>query len=302
MCVATFAKLFIDIIYIGLDKLPKRGEEVYSKEFNIQLGGGAALLPIVLNKLNVPSKLGTFLANDMRSNIARQLFNDLSFNAYTNFYPDNALQSPVAVSTAISMHGDRSFISFTEDIDNKFLAPEQVYQFLHGSKICFALPEYPEVMRKLRAEGSLIIYDVGWSEDLSIAKLEHIFEYVDIFTPNDKEALKLTHTENIDEAVEILAKYVKYPIVTIGSGGSRSYHAGKIVTVGLPCKFDAIDTTGAGDNFMAGIVYGFYHEWGLVKCMQMGNVLGGLSTTKYGCYGANIDESLALQYLGLYCS
>ena len=71
MSVAAFGKLFIDVIYVGLDKLPALGEEVYSKEFDIQLGGGAALLPIVLNRLNVQSKLGTFLANDLRSKIAR---------------------------------------------------------------------------------------------------------------------------------------------------------------------------------------------------------------------------------------
>ena len=140
MSVAAFGKLFIDVIYVGLDKLPALGEEVYSKEFDIQLGGGAALLPIVLNRLNVPSKLGTFLANDLRSKIARELLNDLNFSAFVNFYDEQA-PSPVAISTAISMHGDRSFISFTNEINEKYCTDEDVYCFLSGSKVCFAMPE-----------------------------------------------------------------------------------------------------------------------------------------------------------------
>ncbi|MBP7781749.1 MAG: Carbohydrate kinase family protein [Pseudomonadota bacterium] len=299
MSVAAFSKLFVDIIYAGLDKLPNPGEEIYSQGFDIQLGGGAALLPIVLNRLNVPSKLGTFLANDLPSKIARELLSDLNFTTYTNFYDETA-PSPVAVSTAISMHGDRSFISFANPIDQKYCSEEQVYNFFHGSKLCFALAEYPEVMKKLRGEGTLIVYDTGWSDDLSLEKLAPILQHVDIFTPNDKEALKLTGVTEIDLAVEILARYVKYPVVTVGKNGSISYQNKQVVQVAMPCEFAAIDTTGAGDNFMAGLVYGFYHDWDLVKCMQMANVLGGYSTTQFGCYKAGISEEIALKYLNLY--
>ena len=301
MSVAAFSKLFVDIIYAGLDKLPNPGEEIYSQGFDIQLGGGAALLPIVLNRLNVPSKLGTFLAHDLPSKIARELLSDLNFTTYTNFYDETA-PSPVAVSTAISMHGDRSFISFANPIDQKYCSEEQVYKFFSGSKLCFALAEYPEVMKKLRREGTLIVYDTGWSDDLSLEKLAPILQHVDIFTPNDKEALKLTGVSEVNLAVEILAGYVKYPVVTVGKNGSVSYQNKQIVQVAMPCEFVAIDTTGAGDNFMAGLVYGFYHDWDLVKCMQIANVLGGYSTTQFGCYKADITEEIALKYLNMYAT
>ena len=94
MSVAAFSKLFVDIIYAGLDKLPNPGEEIYSQGFDIQLGGGAALLPIVLNRLNVPSKLGTFLANDLPSKIARELLSDLNFTTFTM----RPLQAPLQLA------------------------------------------------------------------------------------------------------------------------------------------------------------------------------------------------------------
>ncbi len=297
--VTVISKLFIDLIYSGLERLPHPGEEIYSNSFDINLGGGAALIPIVLNRLNVPSKLGTFLANDLPSKIARELLNSLNFKNFTNLYPNNDV-SPVAISTAISMHGDRSFISFANEINQKYLSDEEVYQFFTGCRICFALPDYPKVMHRLSKEGTLIIYDTGWSDDLNLEALKPILEYVDIFTPNDKEALKLTGMTNIDQAVKTLAQYVKYPIVTLGKSGSISYKNDQILQVAIPCEFRTIDTTGAGDNFMAGVIYGFYHDWDLVKCMQMGNIIGGYSTTKLGCYKAAINEEIAMDYLKMY--
>jgi sugar/nucleoside kinase (ribokinase family) len=299
MQVGAISKLFVDLIYAGLERLPNPGEEIYSTGFDIQLGGGAALLPIVLNRLNVASKLGTFLANDLPSKMARELLNDLNFANLTNLYANNDI-CPVAVTTAISMHGDRSFISFANPIEQKYLLNQDVYQFFTGCRVCFALPEYPEVMRRLSQEGTLIVYDTGWSDDLNLEAIKPILKYVDIFTPNDKEALKLTGVTDINEAVAILAKYVKYPVVTIGKSGSISYQNDEIIHVAMPCEFQAVDTTGAGDNFMAGLVYGFYHGWDLAKCMQMGNVVGGYSTTQFGCYKAAISEEIALSYLKMY--
>ena len=80
MSVTVFGKLNIDIIYSGIDRLPEKGEEIYSKDFDIQLGGGPALLPIILNRLNVTCKLGTFLANDLTSTLAKNLLEKKGYN------------------------------------------------------------------------------------------------------------------------------------------------------------------------------------------------------------------------------
>ncbi len=68
----------------------------------------------------------------------------------------------------------------------------------------------------------------------------------------------------------------------------------------MPKTFHAIDTTGAGDNFLAGVMYGLYHNYDIVKCMQLGNVLGGYSTTAIGCYGANITYEKAMELMQKY--
>ena len=48
---------------------------------------------------------------------------------------------------------------------------------------------------------------------------------------------------------------------------------------------------------MAGVLYGVYQGWPLVRCLQMGNVFGGYSTTQPGCYKAGLTLAQAMDYL-----
>lgn len=58
--VRAIAPLYTDLIYSGFDALPELGEEVYTKAFDLQLGGGAAAIPIMLSRMGLPARLGTF--------------------------------------------------------------------------------------------------------------------------------------------------------------------------------------------------------------------------------------------------
>ncbi len=283
MSVATFGSLNVDIIYSGIDRLPNPGEEIYYPNFDIQLGGGSVLIPIVMSHFGIESKLGTYLSNDFQSTIAKGLLDKLEFKNYHNFYTKKD-RSSVIVSSAISLKSDRCFVSYCDDMTDVLPSPEEVYGFLHGAKICFAIPKYPELMKKLRNEGTTVIYDFGWKDNMRISDYEEILSCSDIYSPNDKEAMQLTGTSSPEEAIKCLSKYVKCPIVKIGKEGCLTIKDGRIIHVGMPCSFNAIDTTGAGDNFLAGVVYGLCMDWEIADCMKMGNIFGGISTTCLGCY------------------
>ncbi|MPN24226.1 hypothetical protein SDC9_171620 [bioreactor metagenome] len=60
--------------------------------------------------------------------------------------------------------------------------------------------------------------------------------------------------------------------------------------------FHAVDTTGAGDNFMAGVIYGMTRGDSIKDCLRLGNLFAGQSTTAVGCYGAGITMELIEKY------
>ncbi|HJO95190.1 MAG TPA: carbohydrate kinase family protein [Victivallales bacterium] len=295
MCVSVLDKLTVDIIYSGIDQLPKKGEEVHSRDFNIQLGGGPVALPIVLKRLNINTKLGTYVGNDFISLLACDLLNELGFNDYYKFQSN--LKKPIIVTSVISLNDDRSFITFEDKKDEISYTEQEVYDFLTGSKVCFAIRDYPEVMAELKKEGTTLIFDINWDLIKPISKYRDILDCVEVFTPSDKEAMAITDTFSPIEAVKILAEYVKYPVVTIGKEGCLTYINGKVVLVGPPSyAVETIDTTGAGDNFLAGLTYGIYKDWCIEDCMKMGNIIGANSTTELGCYKAYMSEEEALSH------
>ena len=291
MSVTAFCRLNVDFIYSGLERFPDLGEELYSKDLEIQLGGGATVIPIILSNLGIESKLGTFLGSGIKSSIAEQLLNKLNFFDYYNFHSRETC--PVVITSAVSMKDDRAFISHCEDMKddflNKFDDDEKVYDFMTGSKVAFLAPAYSEVMSKIHNEGTFIVFDAGWNDIHDTQKLLRHLEHVDFYSPNDMEAMKITGTETPEEAVIKLAEYVKFPVVKIGAKGCLTYINNKVIHVDMPCKFNAIDMTGAGDNFLTGIVYGIHNEMDMLDCLKMGNIFGGNSTTELGCYKANIS-------------
>ena len=69
--VAAFGKLNVDLLYAGMPRIPNEGEEIYSKDFKVCLGGGLPATMIHCSRLEVPAKIGTFLGDDMFSQFAK---------------------------------------------------------------------------------------------------------------------------------------------------------------------------------------------------------------------------------------
>ncbi len=296
---SVFGQMNLDILYYGIDSLPKPGEEVFARGFDIQLGGGPMLYPIILKRLGIKSRLGTFIGKDTAGWIAKKLLEENDFYEYTDFYHGED-GGPVVVTSVLSHDKDRSFICYNEEYKEALLTDEEVYNFLKDSKATFTPHGKLEVIKKLHQDGVKLIFDTGWYDDLSLEKYKETLPYVDIFTPNDKEALKMTACSNIKDACKKLAEFVKHPIISLGEEGCITYIDDKLIHVPLPKKFNAVDTTGAGDNFLAGIIYGQLCDWDITKSMQMGNTLGGYSTTELGCYKAKISLDEALSIMKLY--
>jgi ribokinase len=304
MSITVHGRLIVDFIYSGIPAIPKLGEEVYSKNFTVQLGGGPIVTPIVLNNLGVKTKLGTFLGKGFQSKIATQLLNDLNYSDYVNLHKKKT--DPVMITSAMSMSEDRAFVSYCDGMDSELAeencSEEEVYKFLSGSKICFAVSSCPHIMQKLRDEGTFIVFDIGWNETNSVFAMKDILNSVDFYTPNDKEAMKATNTDSPEKALMVLTEYVKHPIVKIGAGGCITCINNEIIRVDMPSKFNAVEMTGAGDNFLAGVIYGLHNNMDIIDCMKMGNIFGGNSTTEVGCYKANmkLNRSIIDKYWNMY--
>jgi len=295
--VAAICNVNIDMIYQNLSKIPKLGEEAFSKGFDIQIGGGYVASLIALSRLGSDARLGTLLSNDILNRFASAEIKKNNVKI-TNFY--NGEKSPLVVSSIITFPKDRCFITYLPEADILKYSDEEIYSAITGAAICMRYNEHDEVFKTIQKEGTKIIYDVGWSDDLSLKKLEQTLKDVYIFTPNKKEALKMTGAKTLTQALKIISGYVENIIITMGSNGCMSVVNGNIITVPSLDIFKTIDTTGAGDAFLGGVAYGLLNNWNIVECMRLGNVLGGYSTTEFGCCKAYLTKKKAEEYMKLW--
>jgi len=152
-------------------------------------------------------------------------------------------------------------------------------------------PRTPELFSQMKQSGLTTSFDTNDDpEDLWADDVKSALKSVDIFLPNEREACKLTGTNNVQDALEELSRLV--PIVVIKCGpkgvlakrGKNQFHAPS-----LPVQ--PVDTVGAGDSFNAGFLHKFMLRCNLEECLEYGNAVAALSTTRAGGTEALRDRS-----------
>ncbi len=110
-------------------------------------------------------------------------------------------------------------------------------------------------------------------------------DYVDIVFANEDEARTMTEMEP-EEAVHELAKHCEIAVVKMGKYGSIIKRGDEVVQVdGIEAVLR--DTTGAGDLYASGFLFGLNGGLDLATCGKIGSLLGGKVIE---IYGARMDE------------
>jgi len=103
----------------------------------------------------------------------------------------------------------------------------------------------------------------------------HLIEHeLDFVIGNEDEVKSLFQTDDLDSALDRLAKIAPLVVCTRSSDGVSAIRNGQRVDVPVD-KIAAIDTTGAGDQFAAGFLYGLATDRDLATSCKMGCVAAG---------------------------
>lgn len=124
--------------------------------------------------------------------------------------------------------------------------------------------------------GAKVVLDMASYNVVEASKdflLEIIPQYVDILFANEEEAKALCNTEP-EKALDIIADMVEIAIVKIGEKGSWIKRGEEKVFVPA-LKVDCMDTTGAGDLYASGFLYGLINSKSLKESGEIGTLLAG---------------------------
>jgi sulfofructose kinase len=141
--------------------------------------------------------------------------------------------------------------------------------------------------------GATISFDIG-----SIRNDVHeIFPLVDDLVVADAYAFPFTGAKNAKNAIKRLSDHRPGTIVvTEGLRGSTGWEGGQFIR--QPAyRVKNVDTTGAGDSFHAGYLYGVLKGWGLAERLQFGAATAALKCTKPGARTGAPDLKSTRQFL-----
>lgn len=286
----------IDLIYADLARLPAIGQEVFAKKFEMHLGGGVPATLVNTARLGLPSKLLTFLGDDFFSNFAKRSLAE--FGAETvNLYQGSRI--PVVLTSVMVCDQDRSFVSYRDDGLAEEYPMEEVYRNLHGAKIVDMHVGFLDVYRRLKEEGTILVFDTGWEDDLSIEKYKEYLKLADYYLPNQKEALKITEEQTVEKAAERLSEFFPNVVIKLDKEGCLLKNEKGIQIIPPMKNVEAVDATGGGDAFMSGFLYGLYHDYPVEQCIRFGNVTGGTCVQGIGCLTKYVNETELLEQVKL---
>jgi sugar/nucleoside kinase (ribokinase family) len=117
-----------------------------------------------------------------------------------------------------------------------------------------------------------------------------VMNHADIVFVNEKEAEEFTGLKE-EEAAKELGKHCKIAIVKIGKEGSIIYHDERIIKI-PSYLVKAVDTTGAGDSYAAGFLYGYCNNWHIEKAGRLGSLLASkvVAQKGVGMKDINVNE------------
>ena len=279
----------VDLLYQNMPKIPDVGEEVYTDRFSFQLGGGLPATLINLGRLGVPTKLATELGKDLFSAFALEQFQKnhvLPMNLY------HGEEIPLNITSAVILPQDRSFITYGKNaMQPDAQAKREFYHMATGAKICLMSPGgFVEVYRALKEEGTILILDMGWDDELSFETYGDVLSLADYYTPNRKEALKLTGCDDALEAARVLRQSFEKVVVKVDRDGCIGIDEQGAFFSKSVNTFQHVDSTGAGDAFLAGFCYGLFHDASFRDCIAFGNITGGKAVTSVGALSAYVTE------------
>jgi sugar/nucleoside kinase (ribokinase family) len=251
--------------------------EIDTTKSKIQLGGSVSNTLAGLNLLGVKvaeyGKIGTDKYGELikKDKEEKQIGDFLSKHELPTGTVINLI-TPDAERTFAVCLGAATELN-EQDIKDDDLKKTKIIHFtgyeLESPKVKLAIRKAIGIAKEKNILISLDLADPGVVQRNLIELKSFIKNNVDILFANEEEAIEFTG-KSPEKALDVLGEIVDYAIVKIGDKGSyiKVSHSGNTFKI-KPYKITPKDTTGAGDMYAAGILYGILNNLEMEKAGEI---------------------------------
>ena len=281
--VLVLGSINIDFVSF-VSRYPQPGETLVSNDFGIFQGGKGANQAIALAKLNIPTLMLGKVGEDVLSDFALSSLQENGVD--TTGISKSQKSSTGSASIWVNAQGQNSIVIYAGangEVDEDFIAQhEKLFDGVSWFLTQFEVPlkSILLALKLAKKHGLKTVMDPAPVKKFSN---NHLWELVDYLLPNEIELKELTHTEDVLKGIHILkSRGVKEIIVKLGKQGAVYEDEGKLLSFPAVPVERVVDTTGAGDCFVAGFLHGMI-QWGdITRAIKIGNLTASYSIQKKG--------------------
>lgn len=278
--VMTLADVCVDLIVTG-DVRPRfRQVEQFVDDFSLQLGGSGAIFASQMARLGVSTAMLGWLGADI---FAEFISSELQKSGIDTSRIKKHPSVKTCVGLALSEESDRAILTYAgtldlasgEDLDPALLDSCRhwhlaSYFLLRGVR--HAWKEWLQMCRRCGVTTSL---DTNWDPGEQWEGVVELLPLIDVFLPNEAEALAISRQADVYSAAQALAQYGSLVVIKRGENGALAVMGDQVWELSaseLQVKPERIvDTTGAGDNFDAGFLCAWLRKEKIEDCLALGH-------------------------------
>jgi sulfofructose kinase len=266
----------LDLIF-SVDHYPKVGSKIDGHSLCVQGGGPVPNVMIGLSRLGHKTALITAVADDLIGKMGIEALRaeevDTRFTVNKRGSSDTAVGLVEIGSGRRTMVLNRTISVKARDLKlSSYPKPRIVHLDGRDIEACIRLAEWG------RRAGATVTFDIGSKRN----DVSAIFPLVDHLVVADSFALPFTGARSPRQAVEKLQQLCPgVVVVTEGTNGSIGCDESGFVTQ-RAFKVESVDTTGAGDAFHTGYLYGLLHNLDLKQRLEFGSAVAALKCSRMG--------------------
>ena len=310
--VCVIGNLNVDLVMGSLNHAPEWGKEKMVEYCQLRVSGQVGYVASALASLGVEVNVIANVGDDYYGKFILEKMKKSKINT-EGIAKVKGSSTGITVSL-VNTEGERALISYLgsmeyfneKDIRKSWrLIEECRYIIFNGY---FLLPnlkfnEIQQILAELQNSGKIIVLDTGWDPSNwpkeHIKEIKGLLEYTDIFLPNLDEAEAIVKNKDLAMILNTLTQWGP-PVVAVkmGKEGCIAIKDGKVYKQ-PSFKVKVTDTTGAGDTFNAGFIYGLIKEWDFEKSLQFANALASLYIRNEGKEYSSVEIEKIIKLIEL---
>ncbi|MDR0654887.1 MAG: carbohydrate kinase family protein [Treponema sp.] len=305
MKILCVGQLVADVLVQGVDTVDFTVDTRRVDNLVVQNGGDCLNTAINLKKLGNDVSFSGLVGNDIFGTYLRDVIQSHGIETRDLHITDKTGTGSVVV--LINSKGERIFLYYGgtndlfsfSDINLEIIKEVQIVH-VGGT---FVLPRFDgkgaaKLFALAQKNGKITTMDNTWDTTGNWLKtIEPCLPYLDFYMPSDNEAEKITGENRPDLMAQFLInKGIKNVIIKLGKKGCYVHAFGE--------KFyrpaydvPVVDTTGAGDSFVAGILTGLVRGWNIHKAVDFASAVSAFCIQKLGATTGIPSSETVLEFI-----